>query len=298
MQLGYIGLGKMGLNMVGRLASKGHAIVAFDSNAEARMKAVEQGAKAEASLGEMVARLAVPRTIWLMVPHQAVDAVLADLAPLLAANDVIIDGGNSPYKESIRRARELDRKGIDFIDVGVSGGPAGARDGACLMIGCRRGLFERYEELFRDISVKNGYGHMGKAGAGHFTKMVHNGIEYGMMQAIAEGFTVLKQSDFDLNLREVSRVYNHHSVITSRLTQWLESAYETYGEDLRDISGTVAQSGEGLWTLEAARELGVAVPIIEGSVDFRKQSQERPSYTGKVLSALRNQFGGHEAKGK
>ncbi len=294
MELGYIGLGKMGFNMVERLLEKGHSVVVFDMNEEAVKDISKHGAHAVGSLRAMIAALAPPRLVWLMVPYQAVDAVLRELAPLLQKGDTIIDGGNSPYKESMRRAHELDCKGIEFLDVGVSGGPAGARNGACLMIGGSKNRFDRLEGLFRDISADQGYGYMGGSGAGHFVKMVHNGIEYGMMQSIAEGFAVMKASNFDLNLVSIAGVYNRRSVIESRLVGWLKSAFEEHGENLDDISGSVSQSGEGLWTVEAAKELGVAAPIIEGSFQFRVQSQERPSYTGQIVSALRNQFGGHE----
>jgi 6-phosphogluconate dehydrogenase len=208
----------------------------------------------------------------------------------------VIDGGNSPYKESIQRVRALEQRGINFLDAGVSGGPAGARNGACIMVGGRKEIFQKHEKLFQDLSVEKGYDYMGKAGAGHFVKMVHNGIEYGMMQALAEGFAVMKASPFDLDLTGVSELYNHKSVIESRLVGWLKNAYEQHGKDLREISGTVAQSGEGMWTVEAAKEFGVPVPIIKGALDFRLGSQSNPSYTGKIVSALRNQFGGHEVK--
>jgi len=231
-----------------------------------------------------------------MVPHQAVDAVLKELTPLLKKGDVVVDGGNSPYKESIRRARELEVKGINFLDAGVSGGPAGARNGACIMVGGNKEVFQKFESLFRDLSVPDGYGYMGRTGAGHFVKMVHNGIEYGMMQALAEGFAVMKASDFGLDLKKVADVYNHKSVIESRLMGWLRSAFVQYGEDLKDISGSAAQSGEGMWTVEAGKELEVPTPIIQAALDFRIQSQANPSYTGKLVSAMRNQFGGHDVR--
>jgi 6-phosphogluconate dehydrogenase len=229
-----------------------------------------------------------------MLPYQEVDIVIEGLLPFLQKGDTIIDGGNSPYKKSIRHARGLEKKGIDFLDVGVSGGPAGARDGACIMVGGKRDVFERLEGLFRDLSVKGGYGYMGKSGAGHFVKMVHNGIEYGMMQAIAEGFTFLKTSPFNFDLLRVAELYNHGSVIESRLVGWLKDAFEEYGEDLNKISGSVSHSGEGLWTVEEAKEFGIPLPIIEGALSFRIQSLNKPSYTGQILSALRHQFGRHE----
>jgi len=298
MRLGYIGLGKMGYNMVERLLEKGHQVVAFDRNPEAIKAVKSKGAQSADTLAALVPVLPSPRLVWIMVPHQAVDAVLKELMLLLVKGDVVVDGGNSPYKESIRRSHELEAKGIDFLDAGVSGGPAGARSGACIMVGGRKEVFRKFEPLFRDLSVPGGYGYMGKSGAGHFVKMVHNGIEYGMMQALAEGFAVMKASDFGLDLTRITDVYNHKSVIESRLVGWLQSAFEQYGEDLKDISGSAAQSGEGMWTVEAGKELGVPTPVIQGALDFRLQSQKNPSYTGKLISAMRNQFGGHDVKAK
>ena len=296
MKLGYMGLGKMGFNMVERILEKGHHVVAFNRSPEPLERISRIGAEPAESLASMVQTLETPRLIWLMLSHQAVDAVLSELTNHLEKGDTVIDGGNSPYRESMRRAIELEAKGINFLDAGVSGGPGGARNGACIMVGGKKEVFEKHEQLFRDLTVENGYGYMGRAGAGHFVKMVHNGIEYGMMQALAEGFAVMKASPFDLNLAAVAELFNQKSVIESRLVGWLQKAYETAGEELKEISGSVAHSGEGKWTVEAARELGIPVPLIEGALDFRVASQEAPSYTGKVVSALRNQFGGHEVK--
>jgi 6-phosphogluconate dehydrogenase len=298
MKLGYIGLGKMGFNMVELLLDKKYEVVAYNRSEEPVKMAAKRGAKPAGSLKELVSVLVQPRLVWIMVPYQAVGLVLKELTPLLSKGDTVIDGGNSPYKESIRRAKELEAKGVEFLDAGVSGGPSGARKGACIMVGGRKEVFEKFESLFRDLSVTNGYGYMGRSGSGHFVKMVHNGIEYGMMQAIAEGFAVMKASDFALDLTKITYVYNHRSVIESRLVGWLQSAFAQYGEDLGEISGSAAQSGEGMWTVEAGRELGVPTPVIEGALDFRIQSQSNPSYTGKLVSAMRNQFGGHEVKVK
>ena len=298
MKLGYIGLGKMGYNMVELLLDKKYEVVVYDRSEELVKKIAQRGAEPADSLGALVATLTPPRLVWIMVPYSAVDDVLKDLVLLLAKGDTVIDGGNSPYRESMRRAKELERKDIDFLDAGVSGGPGGARTGACIMIGGKEAVYQTYEKLFRDLAVKNGYAYLGRPGAGHFVKMVHNGIEYGMMQALAEGFAVMKASPFNLDLEKVADLYNHRSVIESRLVGWLKSAYEQSGPELKDISGSVAQSGEGMWTVEAAKELGIPVPIIQGALDFRLQSQKNPSYTGKVVSALRHQFGGHEVKKK
>lgn len=292
-ELGYIGLGKMGFNMVERLLERGYSVVVYDKNTDAVEKLVAKGARQADSISALSSALSPNRLVWVMVPHSAVDAVLSELAPSLAAGDVVVDGGNSPYLESVRRGNELAEKGVRFLDAGTSGGPAGARNGACVMVGGDEAVYEEYKTLFADISAPDAYGYMGSSGAGHFVKMVHNGIEYGMMQAIAEGFAVLKKSEFNIGLTEASRVYNNQSVIQSRLIEWLMNAYKVHGEDLEDVSGEVDSTGEGAWTVEAAKRLNIPTPIIEGSLHFREQSKGNPSYAGKVLSALRNQFGGH-----
>lgn len=292
-ELGYVGLGKMGYGMVERLLEKGYSVTVFDRNEQAVDALVAKGAKKATSLPELAQTMSSPKTVWVMVPHTAVDSVLQELTPHLSASDVVIDGGNSPYLDSIRRAQQLETSSISFIDVGVSGGPSGARNGACLMVGGKRELYDAYEELFRDIAHDTAYAYMGASGSGHFVKMVHNGIEYGMMQSLAEGFSLLKNSEFSLSLKEVARVYNTESVITSRLTDWLLRAYDVHGDALEDVSGEVGSTGEGAWTVEVAHRLQVPVPAIESALHFREASQGNPSYTGKVLSALRNQFGGH-----
>ena len=292
--IGYIGLGKMGFNMVGRLLEKGYRVTVFDTNEHAVEDTARLGAEPAVSIEGLAGRLEPPRLLWLMVPHNVVDGVLEALIPSLASGDIVVDGGNSYYKDSMRRAGDLAKKGIEFLDVGVSGGPAGARSGACIMAGGKKEVFERHEQLFLDLAVPHGYGYMGNHGAGHFVKMVHNGIEYGMMQALAEGFSLMKFSPFKLTLTKVAGLYDHGSVITSRLTGWLRKAFEEYGEDLDVISGSVAQSGEGMWTVEAGREYGVRTPIFEGAVDFRTASSAHPSYAGQVIAALRNQFGKHD----
>ena len=308
MQLGYFGLGKMGLAQVKRLAEKGYTVVAYNRSEEPRAEAKKAGAEVTNSVGGVAHALKMPRIIWLMVPHAAVDEVLTELVPYLTKGDTVIDGGNSFYKHSMRRAAELAKKGINFLDCGTSGGPAGARNGACLMIGGEKKVFTKYEKLFADLSqglsyvnthrivLGGSYAYVGESGAGHFVKMVHNGIEYGMMQSLAEGFEVMKRSPFKLPLLNIAKLYNKGSVIESRLVGWLEKAFKEYGEDLKDISGEVGQLGEGKWTVDTAKELGVPVKVIEDSLAFRFTSQGNPSYTGQVVSALRNQFGGHEVK--
>lgn len=296
MKLGYIGLGKMGHNMVKRLAEKGHEIFAFDTNEAARKAAKGAGTKVADSIGDFFAKLEAPRTIWLMVPHTAVDDVLNELVPHLNDGDTIIDGGNSPYKESIRRAGGFESTGINFMDAGVSGGPRGAREGACIMVGGDKKDFENLEPLFRDLAVPAGYGYMGTHGAGHFVKMIHNGIEYGMMQAIAEGFSVMKKSEFNLDLKKIADLYNHGSVVESRLVNWLGEGFLEFGQDMEEVRGSVEHTGEGRWALESAKDLKVRVPVLKEALQFRVKSKKTPSYTGKLLSAMRNRFGGHSVR--
>ncbi len=297
-QIGYVGLGKMGSNMVTRLKQQEWNVVATDPDAAARERVKKVGAMAVAGIPALVKKLKSPRVVWLMVPHQVVDSVLKELVPLLRPGDTVIDAGNSFYKDSIRRGRALEKQGIEWLDVGVSGGPSGARLGACLMIGGKQEVYKKFVGLFNDLATAGGYDYMGEIGSGHFVKMVHNGIEYGMMQAIAEGFAVMKEFNREFELEKIANLYNHDSVIESRLVGWLKDAYATYGPGLDDVSGMVAHSGEGQWTVEVAKELGVPVPIIEGALQFRIDSQDSPSYTGQVVSALRNMFGGHEVKKK
>ena len=297
-KIGYIGLGKMGMGMVLRMREKGIDVIAYNRSAGPREEAHKAGIDVASSVKELFGNLSKPRTIWLMVSNAGVDSVLGEVLEYLERGDTVIDGGNSFYKDSIRRAGALEKAGIDFLDVGVSGGPEGAREGACVMVGGKKKVFEKYESLFEDLSAPGAFSYMGKNGAGHFVKMVHNGVEYGMMQAIGEGFAVMKASDFKLDLEKVAGLYNHKSVVESRLVGWLASAYERYGTDLTGISGSVAHTGEGEWTVNAGKELGVPVPIIEASFQFRVASGKKPSYIGQVLSALRNQFGGHDFKKK
>lgn len=295
-KIGYIGLGKMGMNMVLRMREKDYDVLAYNRKPEPREEAHKAGIAVASTIKELVGNLSAPRTVWLMVSNAGVDEVLKEVLNYLDKGDTIIDGGNSLYKDSIRRAGELEKLGINFLDVGVSGGPKGAREGACIMAGGKKKVYEKYESLFEDLASAGAFAYMGKAGAGHFVKMVHNGIEYGMMQAIGEGFAVMKASDFKLDLEKVAELYNHKSVVESRLVGWLANAYEKYGTDLDGISGTVAHTGEGEWTVKAGKELGIPMPIIEGAFKFRVASKDAPSYIGQVLSALRNQFGGHSLK--
>jgi len=298
MHITYIGLGKMGHNMVARLLEKGYTVHAYDPSEEARKEADALGAETRETIAELMQQGVSPRTIWIMVPHQVVDDVLDELAPHLREGDTIIEGGNSPFRETIRRAKTHQEKGVQFLDAGVSGGPAGARNGACIMVGGEKSVFDTYEKLFNDLTVPSGYAYVGKSGAGHFVKMVHNGIEYGMMQALAEGFDILRQSEFQVPLTDVARLYNHGSVIESKLVGWLLSGFETYGEDLKEITGSASASGEGLWTVETAKKMHIDTPVIEDALTVRTESQKKPSYQGQLISVMRNQFGGHAADKK
>jgi 6-phosphogluconate dehydrogenase len=228
-----------------------------------------------------------------MVPAgKIVDDMIEQLVPLLNKNDIIIDGGNSNYKDTLRRYKELKQKEIDFADVGTSGGIEGARNGACTMIGAEDEVFKHLEQLIKDISIENGYLHTGKNGSGHFVKMVHNGVEYGMMQAMGEGFEILEKSQFDLDYKEVARVWNNGSVIRGWLMELMESAFSK-DPNLDAIKGVMYSSGEGIWTVQEALDLKVPAPVITESLFMRYRSEQEDTFTGKVVAALRNEFGGH-----
>ena len=296
-----IGLGKMGGSLARQLMEKGWKVTGFNRSSETTKALEQEGMHGAYSFQEVVDALPTPKIIWLMLPAgDTVDTALfakGGFASLLSKGDIVIDGGNSFYKDTIRRAKKLKSKGIIYMDAGTSGGPSGARNGASLMVGGDEKAFKKLEQLFKDISIKDGYQHLGEAGAGHFVKMVHNGIEYGMMQAIAEGFAVMKKSPMKLDLLRVTDIYNHGSVIESRLIGWLRSAYQKYGQTLKGISGSVAHTGEGAWTVKTAKEFKVPAPVIDDSLKYRIRSLKKPDYAGQVLSALRNQFGGHAIEG-
>lgn len=285
-EIGFMGLGKMGFHMVSRLRKKKWKVVGFD---------IDSKISDVASIQKLVLRLSVPRIVWIMVPSgKPVDDVLRELTPCLDRGDIVIDGGNSYYEDSTRRAKKLKKLGIHFLDVGVSGGPVSIKLGKfAIMAGGERETYKKCRPIFQDLS-DTASGYMGKSGAGHFVKMIHNGIEYGMMQALAEGFSILKKSSFKLKLKDVAEIYNHNSIITSRLVGWAKEGFEQYGEDLNKVSGSVAHTGEGEWTVKTANKLRVPVSIIEGAFKFRVKSQKNPSYTGKILSMLRAVFGGHK----
>ncbi|MNO64742.1 6-phosphogluconate dehydrogenase, NAD(+)-dependent, decarboxylating [compost metagenome] len=297
MKVGLVGLGKMGFNLGQNLLDHGHEVVAFDLNVPAVEEMKAKGASGAVTLPELVQQLETPRIIWIMVPHQVVDSVIGELTPLLSKGDIVIEAGNSHYKESIRRYEALKEHGISFMDAGTSGGMEGARNGACYMIGGDPEAWEVVEPIFRDTAVENGFLYAGKAGSGHFLKMVHNGIEYGMMAAIGEGFEVLEKSEFDFNFEEVARVWNHGSVIRSWLMELVERAFSKDAK-LDEIKGIMHSSGEGRWTLETAFDLQAATPVIAMALLMRYRSLETDTFTGKVVAALRNEFGGHAVESK
>lgn len=294
MHIHYIGLGKMGLAMVERMLHAGYAVTAFDLNQKAREQAEKIGAQTVSELTELLQESTKPRTIWMMVPHTVVDIVIEDLLPKLKKGDLLVDGGNSPYRLSIKRAAMLKKKGIGFLDIGVSGGPHGARYGACMMIGGTKTNYAKIEDLVAALCVKDGYAHVGKSGSGHFVKMIHNGIEYGMMQAMAEGFSIMNGTkEFSLDLKQIAHVYSHGSVIESRLMDWMHDAFKEHGNALKAVSGTAIGTGEGKWTVKTAHELDIPDHVIHEAFLARKRSEKKPNYQAKIIMALRNQFGGH-----
>ncbi|MDD1369300.1 decarboxylating 6-phosphogluconate dehydrogenase [Bacillus sp. MHSD_36] len=297
MQVGLIGLGKMGLNLGKNLMDHKHEIAAFDLNASAVEEMKAYGATGASSLNELVQSLQSPRVLWVMVPHAVVDSVIDEVTPLLSKGDILIEAGNSHYKESIRRYEQLKKDGIHFMDAGTSGGMEGARNGACYMIGGDQEAWDIVEPIFRDTAVENGYLYAGKAGSGHFLKMVHNGIEYGMMAAIGEGFEILEKSEFDYDYEKVSKVWNNGSVIRSWLMELTENAFSKDAK-LDEIKGVMHSSGEGKWTVETALDLQTATPVIAMSLLMRYRSLDNDTFTGKVVAALRNEFGGHAVEKK
>jgi 6-phosphogluconate dehydrogenase len=292
MKVGLIGLGKMGLNLGQNLIEHNHEVVAFDVNPSAVEEMKKYGAAGVASFKELVQSLEQPRILWIMVPHAHVDSVIGEVLPFLNEGDIVIEAGNSHYKESTQRYNELKEIGIHYMDAGTSGGMEGARHGACYMVGGDPEAWEKVEPLFRDTSVENGYLYAGKAGSGHFLKMVHNGIEYAMMAAIGEGFEVLEKSDFNYDYEKVAKVWNNGSVIRSWLMELTENAFSKY-PNLDEIKGIMHSSGEGKWTVETALDLQTATPVIALSLMMRYRSLENDTFTGKVVAALRNEFGGH-----
>lgn len=296
MQVGFVGLGRMGAAMVERLLRRQHEVVAYDQDA-ARVRALERlGARGAKSLGGVVEKLRHPRVVWLMVPAGApVAAVLRGLESHLQEGDIVIDGGNSYYRDSVERARALKHDGIHFLDIGTSGGIWGLRQGYCLMIGGDLKAVRRADPLFRALAPKNGYAHLGPSGAGHFAKMVHNGIEYGMLQAYGEGFELLAESGYKLDLAQLARLWNRGSVIRSWLLELAEAGLAK-DRRLRRLRGYVEDSGEGRWIVQEAVASGVPLPAIALALFSRYRSRQKDSFAAKLIAALRQEFGGHRAK--
>lgn len=296
MKLGMIGLGRMGSNMAQRLALGGHELCGFDPNPQAYTALKNNGVSLANSLADLIASLPEPRTVWLMVPAGAItESTLARLSPLLVAGDSIIDGGNSNYKDTVRRAKALADQGVHYLDCGTSGGVWGLTEGYSLMIGGNATVVERLTPLFETLAPAKdrGWGHVGPSGAGHFTKMIHNGIEYGLMQAYAEGFSILQHKpEFDLDLHQIAEIWRHGSVVRSWLLD-LTSVALAGNPAMTGIAPRVDDSGEGRWTVAEAIDLEVSAPVITMALLERLRSRDPDSYTDKLLAAMRQQFGGH-----
>ncbi|MGG4408767.1 phosphogluconate dehydrogenase (NAD(+)-dependent, decarboxylating) [Niallia taxi] len=298
MNIGIIGLGKMGFNLAENLLDHNYSVTAFDVNESAITKISNAGAVGVKTIAELTNSLAGPKIVWVMVPSGKItEDVITELSAALSDGDIIIEGGNSHYRDTVRRALELKKKGIHYLDVGTSGGTSGARNGACMMIGGDKDIFLQTESLFKDLCVENGYLYTGEAGSGHFLKMVHNGIEYGMMQSIAEGFELLEKSEFNYDHENVAKVWNNGSVIRSWLMELTQNAFAK-DPKLEGIKGVMHSSGEGKWTLETALDLQVAMPVTALSLMMRYRSLEEDTFTGKVVASLRNEFGGHSVDKK
>jgi len=298
MNIGIIGLGKMGFNLAENLLDHNYSVTAFDVNESAITKISNAGAVGVKTIAELTNSLAGPKIVWVMVPSGKItEDVITELSAALSDGDIIIEGGNSHYQDTVRRALELKKKGIHYLDVGTSGGTSGARNGACMMIGGDKDIFLQTESLFKDLCVENGYLYTGEAGSGHFLKMVHNGIEYGMMQSIAEGFELLEKSEFNYDHENVAKVWNNGSVIRSWLMELTQNAFAK-DPKLEGIKGVMHSSGEGKWTLETALDLQVAMPVTALSLMMRYRSLEEDTFTGKVVASLRNEFGGHSVEKK
>jgi 6-phosphogluconate dehydrogenase len=296
MQLGMIGLGRMGANMTTRLLHGGHEVVVYDRNPEAVAHSVAEGAGGSTSLAELVSKLTAPKAVWIMVPSgKPTDDTVHELLGLLAPGDIIIDGGNSNFRDSQARAALAHAKGVAFVDAGTSGGVWGLKNGYCLMVGGEKAAVDRVEPIFLTLAPPDGYAHVGPSGAGHFSKMVHNGIEYGMLAAYGEGFEILEKSEFKYDLHQLSKLWLQGSVVRSWLLELAELAFRD-DPTLESIKGYVEDSGEGRWTVQAAIDENVPAPVITMSLLSRFVSRQDESFSAKVIAALRNQFGGHAVR--
>jgi 6-phosphogluconate dehydrogenase len=294
MKIGLIGTGKMGTPLALNAIDNGHEILAFARSNEKKSKLNEIGVDSVTSYETLCKSLAVPRKIWIMVPSgNAVDEVIVNLLPHLSAGDILIDAGNSNFNDTLRRSKYLHEQHIHFLDVGTSGGIEGARHGACLMIGGDERIFTLLEPFFRDISIDGGYGYMGVSGSGHYVKMVHNAIEYGMMQSIGEGFDLLKHSEFKFDYENISRIWSNGSIIEGLLMRLTNEAFKK-DSSLENIEGKVNDSGEGRWAVEEALRLSAYTPVLSLSLLNRFKSRDNDNFSEKVISALRAEFGGHK----
>ena len=296
MQIGFVGLGRMGLNMVTRLVRGGHAVVAYDRSADAVARAEAAGAKGVSTLDALIEGLAAPRAVWVMVPSgEPTESTVSALARLLSAGDAVIDGGNTNFHDDVRRAQTLEAKRLDYVDAGTSGGIWGLQEGYCLMVGGKAEVCARLEPIFLTLAPANGYLRVGDHGAGHYVKMIHNGIEYGLMQAYAEGFELMHASEYPIDLGAVAGLWNHGSVVRSWLLELTARALAEDG-DLSALKGYVEDSGEGRWTLHEAIDRGVPLPVLAAALFTRFRSREDNPFAERMLAALRNQFGGHAVK--
>lgn len=305
-QIAVIGLGKMGSNLARQLVEKEWGVYGYNRTESVTRSLEKEGIRGVYSYDELL-QIDTPRLVWIMVSAgEPVESVIGELLKILEKGDVMVDGGNGFYKEAKEHAARAAEAGIHFLDVGVSGGPNGARNGACMMVGGEKEIFVAIEDVFRDTCVDDGYRYLGKAGAGQFVKMVHNAIEYGMMQSIAEGFDILNNSEYNLNISEIASLYNHGSVVESKLMGWMKSGFDKFGPALQGVSGSAGSGGsgpggldsksEGAWAVDVARELGISIGTIQESLEVRKKSRSSPNFQGKIINMLRNQFGGHRVE--
>lgn len=298
MKIGIIGLGKMGSNLALNMKDQNIDVIGYNRSPEKSLTLQEQGLNVAFSIDELIDKLDSPKILWLMIPSgKYVDDMIQSLLPKLSKGDIIIDAGNSNYNDTIARGKSLESAGIKFMDVGTSGGTGGARNGACMMVGGEKETFEYIKPVIEKVCVKDGYSYFGQGGSGHFVKMIHNGIEYGMMQSIGEGFEILKESEFDLDFEEVSKVWNNGSIIESYLMQMTLNAFAN-SPVLEELDSVVDSSGEGLWTVETALKLGVPAPTITTALFERYRTKKKDSFSAKVIAAQRNQFGGHDVHKK
>ena len=293
MKIRLIGLGKMGMNIALNLLDHGHEVIAYAPSEKTRISAREEGISVVEDMPTLMNKEKGERVIvWLLVPNSVVDSVIDQVLPFLAAHDIVIDAGNSNFKISVARYNRLKALEIDFIDLGTSGGMSGARNGACLMAGGERDVIAYVETVFEDVATKDGYAHVGRPGSGHFVKMVHNGIEYGMMQAIGEGFDFMEQSDFELDFHQIAHLWNHGSIIESALIGNIESAFSK-DPKLEEISGIIDDSGEGKWMIEEALDHKISIPVITQALFARFKSKDEHKFSEKVVASMRKEFGGH-----